>query len=110
LEEGIFTVLPDQVIVNEYFLGQGISLHIDCIPCFDDIICSLSLGSSAVIEFSKGESRISQLLEARSMLVLSSDARYAWQHGIAARKFDNYNGSKIARKRRESITFRKVKV
>jgi len=109
LDEGVFSILPDQIIVNEYLPGQGIAPHIDCIPCFDDVICSISLGSDCVMEFSKNKSRRSQLLEATSLLVLTSDARHGWKHSIAARKFDNYNGSKIARKRRVSLTFRKVK-
>ena len=41
---GLFTEIPDQVIINEYEPGQGISAHIDCIPCFADTIVSLSLG------------------------------------------------------------------
>lgn len=34
----------DQVIVNEYLPGQGISAHIDCVPCFDEHIWVISLG------------------------------------------------------------------
>lgn len=34
---GYFAETPDQVIVNEYQPGQGISAHIDCVPCFTDI-------------------------------------------------------------------------
>ncbi len=34
LEQRCFNKLPDQVIVNEYESGQGISSHIDCVPCF----------------------------------------------------------------------------
>ena len=43
-----------------------------------------------------------------SLLVLSSEARYEWDHGIPTRKYDNYNNSKIFRGRRVSLTFRKV--
>lgn len=32
--EGHSQAVPDQVIVNEYQPGQGISAHIDCQPCF----------------------------------------------------------------------------
>lgn len=41
--EGHFQAVPDQVIVNEYLPGQGISAHIDCQPCFGETIASLSL-------------------------------------------------------------------
>jgi alkylated DNA repair dioxygenase AlkB len=35
---GFCQTLPDQVIANEYLPGQGISAHVDCVPCFDDTI------------------------------------------------------------------------
>ena len=40
--------VADQVIVNEYLPGQGISAHIDCEPCFKDTIISLSLDQAAL--------------------------------------------------------------
>lgn len=109
-QAGLFTEMPDQAIINEYQPGQGISAHIDCVPCFTGTIASLSLGSSCVMDFthSKTGEKSSLLLEPRSLLVLSGDARYAWQHAIAGRKNDRYNGQIIERKRRISMTFRKV--
>ena len=106
-EERVFNVMPDQVIINEYLPGQGIAPHIDCIPCFSDTICSLSLGSKCVMDLVKDNS-IPILLEPRSLLVLKDDVRYLWQHCIAARKNDKYNGIISPRKRRLSLTFRKV--
>jgi len=50
----------------------------------------------------------SLLLETRSLLIMSGKARYEWQHGIAQRKTDKYNGEIIKRERRLSITFRNV--
>src|SRR5437868_9900972 len=38
LERSLFSKLPDQLIVNEYLPGQGISAHIDFEPCFADAI------------------------------------------------------------------------
>jgi alkylated DNA repair dioxygenase AlkB len=40
---GMTPRIPDQLIVNEYEPGQGISAHIDCGSCFDDTIAILSL-------------------------------------------------------------------
>jgi alkylated DNA repair dioxygenase AlkB len=107
---GLFTEIPDQVIINEYQSGQGISAHIDCVPCFADTIASLSLGSPCVMDFthSKTGEKSSLLLESRNLLMLSGDARYVWQHAIAARKTDRYQGQIISRTRRISLTFRKV--
>ncbi len=109
-QAGYFSEAPDQVIINEYQPGQGISAHIDCIPCFADTIASLSLGSPCVMDFthSKTGEKLSLLMEPRSLLVLGGDARYVWQHAIAGRKADRYNGYTIQRTRRISLTFRKV--
>lgn len=108
--EGIFSHTPDQVIINEYQPGQGISAHVDCVPCFGDTIASLSLGSDCVMDFTHattGEKQL-HLLESRSLLVLFSDARYHWQHAILARKSDKWRGQTIPRARRISLTFRTV--
>ena len=103
--------VADQVIVNEYRPGQGISGHIDCEPCFRDIIVSLSLGSGCIMNFTNKydkTKKISVWLAPRSLVVLSSEARYAWLHGIPARKSDEWDGQKYERQRRVSLTFRKV--
>lgn len=108
--EGIFSRAPDQVIINEYQPGQGISAHVDCVPCFGDTVASISLGSVCVMDFTNASNggKQSYLLEPRSLLVLSSDARYHWQHAIPARKTDKWHGQTIPRARRISLTFRTV--
>jgi alkylated DNA repair dioxygenase AlkB len=98
----------DQVIVNEYLPGQGISAHVDCVPCFDDTIASLSLGSGAVMQFTKGQEKHDLYLEPRSLIILSGPARYEWTHAIPSRKSDVVDGFKIERERRVSLTFRTV--
>jgi alkylated DNA repair dioxygenase AlkB len=109
-KEGIFIDMPDQVIVNEYETGQGISPHIDCEPCFEDTIVSLSLNSTAIMEFTneKTGEKIPVLLEPRSLVVLKGESRYDWLHSIPARQKDVYEGITHIRKRRVSLTFRKV--
>ena len=104
----VFDRWPNQVIVNEYTPGQGISQHVDCIPCFGDTICSLSLGSTCVMDFDRTPQKLSLLLEQKSLVILQKDARYLWQHSIAARKKDQYSGASIERGRRISLTFRMV--
>ncbi len=95
---------PDQVIINEYMPGQGIASHRDCIPCFGDIICSISLLSGCMMDMVGGTTKRSIYLEPRSLLILQGDARYIWKHGIPPRKSD----LGIRRHRRVSLTFRKV--
>lgn len=102
--------IPDQVIINEYLPGQGISSHIDCVPCFSNIIISLSLGSACIMDFTNPstDEKIPVLLEPKSIVILKEDARYKWNHSIAARKTDKFQGTVIKRERRISLTFRKV--
>jgi alkylated DNA repair dioxygenase AlkB len=108
--EGVFKNVPDQVIINEYTIGQGITHHIDCEPCFEDTIVSISLGSTCVMDFKnpKTDEKIPLLLQPRSAVILKSESRYDWEHGIAGRKSDKYEGVIYPRKRRISLTFRKV--
>ena len=108
-KSGAFSELPDQVIINEYEPGQGIAPHIDRTR-FDRTVASLSLGSPCVMDFIHADTgeKISRLLEPRSLLLISDEARYQWMHGIAPRKTDRYHGQIIMRGRRISLTFRKM--
>ena len=70
--------VADQVIVNEYLPGQGISAHIDCEPCFKDTIVSLSLGSSCIMNFTNKldkAKRIPIWIEPRSLIIMKGEAR-----------------------------------
>jgi len=107
---GYFADLPDQVIANEYFPGQGISAHVDCVPCFDDTIISISLLSQCEMVFRECSSSrsLAVLLKPRSGILLKEADRYDWTHEIPARKSDVVDGVKVERGRRISLTFRKV--
>jgi alkylated DNA repair dioxygenase AlkB len=96
-------ILPnfDQVIINEYTTGQGITPHIDCIPCFGDTICSLSLLEPCEMVLERDDIKHSITLEPRSLLTFQGEARYKWKHSIPQRK-SNIKG------RRVSITYRQV--
>ncbi|MYB96846.1 alpha-ketoglutarate-dependent dioxygenase AlkB [Candidatus Poribacteria bacterium] len=110
-QDGYMPEVADQVIVNEYLPGQGISAHIDCEPCFKDTIVSLSLGSSCVMDFTNKLDRNQKIpvqLAPRSLVVLKDAARYRWLHSIAARRWDQLEGNRYYRERRVSLTFRKV--
>lgn len=91
---GWFDKLPDQLIVNEYEPGQGISPHVGCVPCFGPTIVSVCLGSDCVMEFTDAETRAKTglRLQARGAVVLKNAARYDYLHGIPARKTDKLNG------------------
>jgi alkylated DNA repair dioxygenase AlkB len=100
----------DQMLVNEYEPGQGIALHCDYDP-YDRTVVSLSLRSACVMDFRRVADgvRRSLLLAPRSLLVLSDEARYEWEHGIARRKSDVIGGVRIPRRRRLSVTYRTLK-
>lgn len=108
--DNLCTAEPDQVIINEYQPGQGISPHIDCIPCFTDTIISLSLGSTCAMDFqhSQTHEKTAIWLKSCSLVILQNEARYLWRHSIAPRKRDVHGGCKVSRGRRISLTFRKV--
>jgi len=104
------TIVPDQLLVNEYQPGQGTKSHIDCIPCFGNTIFVLSFGSPCVMDFTDSQTveQVSTLLLPGSLAILQGAARYRWLHGIAARKVDMYRGREFIRTRRVSLTFREV--
>lgn len=106
-QEAVIPVCPNQLIVNEYQPGQGIASHIDCEPCFGDVICSLSLGSACTMVLTHAEDKRQEQiwLAPGSLLVLSDEARYAWLHGIPARLKDSCQSETIKRSRRVSLTF-----
>lgn len=107
LADGVTAEPFDQMLVNEYLPGQGISLHRDYAP-FGRTVVSLSLLSPCVMDFRLAPSgrKESLLLEPRSLLVLEGEARYDWEHGIASRKRDAWHGLPVERGRRLSVTFR----
>lgn len=83
-----------QVIFNLYRPGDGISPHVDLLGRFGDGIIIVSLVSGIVMQFSHDDGAsvavepLSLWLPSRSILVLEKEARYAWKHGIPARKQD----------------------
>ena len=106
----ILLIHPDQVIINEYFPGQGIKPHKDR-NYFDNQICGVSLGSDCVMRFIKmdGGDVVDIGIPRRSVYVIQDEARYKWKHAIPPRKKDIINGVIKYRERRLSITYRKVK-
>ena len=105
--ERLMPFVADQLIINEYTSGQGISPHTDSPESFRDTIVSISLIESWTMQFSrrlKGQAH-PVLMPARSALVLSGESRSAWLHEIRKRKRDE---SGQIRNRRVSLTFRKI--
>lgn len=97
--------VPENVIINKYEPGEGISSHTDN-PCFGEIVASLSLVSPITMDLKFNSIEHAIRLEPRSLLTLSGESRHRWTHGISARKSDVVNHEKVPRSLRYSITFR----
>jgi alkylated DNA repair dioxygenase AlkB len=105
-----FERFPENCVINEYIPPLGIGPHRDY-PAFGPTIACVSLGSDVVLDLTKADrsERVSALVPARSLWVLSGEARTKWLHGIATRLTDPIDGERRKRARRVSITFRTAK-
>lgn len=117
VDQKLVKQMPDQLIVNEYKGSQGIGRHIDSEPYFADNIAMISLLESWEMVFrQKSNSKIKHniMLDNRSVAIMSGPARYLWTHEIPSRKYEpgpellDGKRSRKLRKRRLSLTFRKV--
>jgi alkylated DNA repair dioxygenase AlkB len=108
--DGLTLETPDQLIVNEYMPGQGIASHVDCEPCFGNVIVSITLGSGCIMNFSgvKTKAHVPIYFMPRSVVIMQDEARHDWKHGILPRKTDEFEGKTLPRGRRVSLTFRSV--
>eukprot|EP01127_Copromyxa_protea_P020642 TRINITY_DN6927_c0_g1_i1.p1 TRINITY_DN6927_c0_g1~~TRINITY_DN6927_c0_g1_i1.p1 ORF type:complete len:230 (-),score=36.58 TRINITY_DN6927_c0_g1_i1:17-706(-) len=105
----------NQMIVNKYPVGEGITDHVDLLK-FDDGICGLSLLSSTVMNLkpcpskenkeAKEGAHVDVMLNPGDLYLMHGEARYNYTHGIAQRTFDEWNGEKIMRGERISVTMR----
>jgi alkylated DNA repair dioxygenase AlkB len=107
--DGYAARMPNQLVANEYRPGAGIFDHQDQ-AVFGDVVISVSLGSTCVMRFTRPDRDGCEelLLEPKSLLVLSGEARWRWKHGIPGRASDVWDGRAYVRSRRVSLTFRAV--
>ena len=108
--KGLLTDPPDQVIVNEYAGDQSIAKHVDS-ENFADGIATISLLESWEMVFREEENprhKETLRLDRRSVAIMTGDARYRWTHEIPKRKYEAGPAGRVERRRRISLTFRKV--
>eukprot|EP00127_Corallochytrium_limacisporum_P001947 Clim_evm102s88 gene=Clim_evmTU102s88 len=120
---------PNHVLINEYKRGQGILPHEDG-PIFSPTICTISLGSSTVIEYVRKSASMdghvvgtkdwcALLLEPRSLVIVMGEAYTTCLHGIRPLERDQMDsrisnlsmtdaksGDVLERKTRISMTIR----
>ena len=101
---------PDQLIVNRYKPGQGISAHVDRIDVFGSTIACITLGSGAEMEFTcPGHPSFTVYLDVGSLLVMTDEVRYLYAHRIPSRRTDLVCGKRVKRGTRVSLTYRTVR-
>lgn len=83
----------DQLIINEYKPGQGISPHIDDVNLFGPVIACISLGCKGVIKCNGNH-----MVKPCSIYILQDDYRYKHKHSYK----NSYD------KTRYSLTYRCV--
>lgn len=76
-----FEELHNSITINHYLTGQSIPPHIDSLK-FDEVIEVLSLGSECLLRFTRGGEAVDVPLPPRSLLVMSGEARYEWEHQV----------------------------
>ncbi|KAL9183312.1 hypothetical protein ACHAXT_005099 [Thalassiosira profunda] len=108
----------NQLTINEYAPGQGIGSHVDTETAFGDGLLIITLGGGIVMEFRRAtenedssdndntDGRKLLYLPPRSLVLLSGDARYRWEHMIVSRTTDTVDGTVVPRRRRVSLTLR----
>jgi hypothetical protein len=111
--------VPNQLTVNCYEPGHGIPPHVDTHSAFTDIIISISLGSTIVMELLPTPSAqfllnlpdqpVNIVLPPRSLLCLSGVSRYGYTHAIIPRRTDRINNVLTTRQQRTSLTFRQLR-
>jgi hypothetical protein len=108
--ESYFDRFPENSVINEYIPPLGIGPHRDY-PTFGPTVACVSLGSDIAMDFIHPERdlKVPVFVPARSLWVITGEARCQWQHAIASRLTDVIEGERRVRSRRVSITFRTAK-
>jgi alkylated DNA repair dioxygenase AlkB/SAM-dependent methyltransferase len=96
----------NQLTLNQYRPGEGIGSHVDTPSAFGDGLISITLNSGITMEFRHGESKKLIYLPRRSLICMTGDARYKWEHMIVSRTTDTVDGQLIPRGLRVSLTLR----
>ncbi|PWA03443.1 hypothetical protein BB558_000385 [Smittium angustum] len=100
----------DQLSVQKYPPGAGISFHSDSHTAFGETLLILSLKSPIMMEFRHPSTRslVCQDLKPRSIVIMSGDSRMGWEHGIRARRSDMIDSKVRMREERWSLTIRSI--
>lgn len=90
VSEKILTCRADSVTINEYFIGQELRYHIDT-PESGEVITILSLLGDATLVFRKDGNKYYLRAPRRSVIQLSDDVRWKWEHCVEPLKERRYS-------------------
>jgi len=77
---------------------------------FDELFFSVSILGNIVMSFKDLKDNYKHLfIKGGTCVAFTGEVRYAWLHGIACRKLDKVQGELNFRRRRISLTFRRVR-
>lgn len=85
---------PNQITVNKYLPGEGISPHVGNDNTESEIV-RVSLGSPALMVFEKESRKVEIPLVPGSLFVISREAK-TWSHSVPARAIDTYETRSIS--------------
>jgi len=89
-----------ELFVNEYLPENGLQFHFDHNKTYKEVIFGISLQCDSDFYFKQNDEEIKVFLPARSLYLMTGDARRKWQHGM--RPFS------LKGDRRVSLTYRMV--
>ncbi|KAJ1961340.1 hypothetical protein GGI12_003302 [Dipsacomyces acuminosporus] len=107
----IYNQEPDQLTIQRYPAGSGISFHTDSHTSFTSMVVILSMGTPVQMDFRKPAANHALTtidLEPRSLVLMTGEARYGWEHAIRIRRSDLVDGKVRERMERWSITMRTI--
>jgi alkylated DNA repair protein alkB family protein 8 len=107
-EDGYFDRNPDHMQLMQYEPGLGVPMHIDNAKV-GDTTAGISLHSPCVMDLRKEADHditCRLLLPPRSLYIMTGEARYLWEHGIATSDTFEWDGEQFPHDSRVSLTFR----
>ena len=102
---GHYAKVPNESLINVYEPGMFVDFHTDSSTSFGTVIGIISVGDAWDMDFryKYNSERTSILLERRSLVLMTGESRYDWEHGIPS-SFRNHDGK--VRSRRVSVVLR----
>ena len=96
------TPFNSQNKIYTYEKNDMLRPHVDDVNFWNHWVVGLSMGSDIVMDFTNMSTKEEHpiFIPARSVYILTGDARYSYLHGIKSQKFNNH--------KRVSITFRSI--